>query len=545
MRKNFKAFLFLSLFFSKAIANDSFPYTPPPNFNLEYDYIKVHHPVTTNNLAAQALFDQGLTFIYAFNHDAAYWSFLRASQADPEMPMAYWGMALALGKNINMDAPLPRENEAYQIIQKALSIQRKITPSEQDYLSALATRYSNDPKPDLEELSKNYSVAMRGLADKYPDDPDASVLFAESLLDVRPWNQWSNDGKPLDGTLEAVNALESVLKEYPDHLGANHYYIHVIEASSHPEWALMSAERLKTLLPSSGHILHMPSHIYLLLGDYRKAVLANQQAIAADKAYIYRYGLDGIYPVHYLSHNLYFLSRAYAMEGNYLGAKQAAIDLKNFYSPHFKHMPELEYYEPTPLFIFLRFNKYKEILNLPKPRKEMQLTESLWHFGRAVAFSGLGQKEDALKEKDLFLETASEAPENAMYGLNKFKTIIAIAENYLDAKLSLADGDRKKAIDFLTKAVGIQDTLRYNEPPDWFFPLRESLGGLLLQEEQFAEAERVFREDLSHHPKNGRSLFGLREALRGQSKFDDLYWVEQEFAKAWRYSDTKLTIKQL
>jgi hypothetical protein len=535
----------LCFFWAGSLTGDEFPFEPPQNFTLNPKYIAVHHPVNTSQVLAQLYFDQGLTFLYAFNHDAAYWSFLRASEVDPHMPMAYWGMALSLGSNINMEITPKRSQAAYQVIQKGLQLALDGSESERDYIKALSSRYSNDANFDQKQLAINYNQAMRELSNKYPDDLDANVLFAESLLDVNPWNQWSVDGKPLEGTMEAVRKLQSVLRKDPRHLGANHYYIHAVEASTHPEIALMSAERLKTLLPSSGHILHMPSHIYLLVGDYLQAAKSNEEAIAMDREYIREYGLRGIYPVHYLSHNMYFLSRAYTMLGCFEDAKQAAQELTVFYAPYFKQMPELEYYASSPLTVLVTFHRWKEILEMPRPNPDLQMTTVLWHFGRAMAFAGLGDVSKAITEQRLFLEEKKKLSDEQAFGYNKAYQILRIANDSLEAKLAEAQGNLHKAVDFLKKAVAEQDTLRYNEPPDWFFPIRETYGGLLLRMHQFSEAEAVFRDELKRHPRNGRALFGLRESLQAQSKTHDLYWINDQFQKAWRYSDSPLTVKEL
>lgn len=542
-------FIFSSIIFLNygplKLSSDEFPFEPPKNFTLNPKYIAVHHPVTTSLAAAQLYFDQGLTFIYAFNHDAAYWSFLRAAELDPQLAMAYWGMALAQGSNINMNITSVRKKTAYEAVAKAAQLAANASESERDYIMALSQRYSNDPKTESQQLAAQYGKAMKALTEKYPDDLDASVLYAESLLDISPWNQWNADGTPMPGTKEALDTLESVIKREPNNLGANHYFIHVIESSLNPERGLMSAERLKTLLPSSGHILHMPSHIYLLVGDYHQAALSNEQAIAADREYIREYGDRGIYPIHYMSHNLYFLSRAYSMEGRYVDAKRAADQLTALYAPHVHRMPELEYYYPTSMFILLRFHKWEDILKLPEPSQEMQVTHVLWHFGKGMAFASLGNVKKASDERLLFLKEKSKLTPDLVFGYNKADKIMEIAEAQLDAKLSEAQGNISASIESLQKAVAEQDTLHYNEPPDWFFPLRESLGGLLLRDGRYSDAERVFREDLKRHPRNGRSLFGLKESLTGQTGQHDLYWVEKEFQKAWMYSDIQLNIKEL
>lgn len=540
--KIFKFFVlgFCLLLSSELISGDEFPFTPPSNFTLTPEYIGLHHPVTANNRISQLYFDQGLTFIYAFNHDAAYWSFLKASENDPNMGMAYWGMALALGTNINMEMPEGRVKKTDDLVQKALQLSQNLPQNEKDYIDAISKRYSPNPNADRAQLALNYSQAMEALSKKYPEDPDASVLYAESILDLNPWHQWSLDGKPLKGTLKAVNAIESVLKSNPNHLGANHYYIHAIEASKHPERALMAAQRLKTLLPSSGHILHMPSHIFILVGDYHQAALSNEAAITQDLSYIRKYGLYGIYPGHYLTHNFFFLSRAYTMEGNFSKAMRAAQDLTDFYTPLFKSMPELEYYASGTLFNLIQFHKWKLILDRAPPPEEMKMTNTLWHFDRAIAFAKLGNREEALKEQSLFDESKKQLPPELRFGYNVAGKILIIANYFLDATFAENNGNTAKAIDALKLAIKEQDALNYNEPPDWAFPIREYLGNLYLQIKQFPEAEIIFREDLTIHPRNGRALFGLKESLAAQQKMYDYYWVDQAFQKAWLYSDTSL-----
>lgn len=537
------------LLFNCALLNGQeahlFPYQPPVSFQIDKNLIALHHPVTTSKPLAQAYFDQGLTLMYAFNHDAAYWSFLRASEVDPEMAMAYWGMAIALGPNINMDITPDRQKAAYNAIQKALTLTKNITENERDYIQTLSLRYSNAEKPDLKKQSLDYYNRMKRLVEKYPDDLDAAVLFTESGLDLNPWNQWDNQGNPNAGTLELVQVLESVLKRDPNHLGANHYYIHAIEASNHPEYALMSAGRLRTMLPASGHILHMPAHIYLLVGDYHQAALLNEQAAKVDYEYIKKYGIEGIYPVHYLSHNLYFLSRAYSMEGRFEDAFKASQQVSNFYAPHFKAMPDLEYYLSAPTFTLLRFHRWKEVLNMPEPDNEMKVTKVLWHFARAISFAALGERERALEEQKKFIEGKNQIPSDIAYGYNKATPITEIAAAVLEAKLFEVDNLVQANIDALKKAVAIQDTLHYNEPPDWFFPVRESLGAALIKIGQYKEAEKVFREDLDKHPRNGRALFGLFEALKAQDERTDRYWVETAFKEAWKNSTTPLSLNDL
>lgn len=542
-----RLYLFIGIgtcLFSSLCYSDEFAFEPPKNFSLSPQYIAVHHPVNTNQQDAQLYFDQGLTFLYAFNHEAAYWSFLKASEIDPNMAMAYWGQALVLGSNINMEITPNREKIAFDLVQEALRLAENGPDNEKAYILALKERYSNNPNADKKELAIHYSEAMKRLTNTFPDDLDAAVLYSESLLNVRPWNQWSHDGKPQIGTKEAIAALESVLIRSPMHLGANHYYVHVMEASPFPYRALMSAERLKTLLPSSGHILHMPSHIFILVGDYEQAVQSNEKAVAVDREYIRKYGMSGIYPVHYLSHNYHFLSQAYSMQGNYQGAKQAAKELWDLYFPHFASMPELEEYASTLMFVYLRFHQWKELLNLPQVPDTMKITKALRHFGRGVAFASFGNIQQAVEEQKFFLKE-SQIPTSAKYGYNYASRIFKLAQHYLDAKIAEAENRSESAIESLQKAVIEQDNLDYDEPPNWLFSVRDNLGAALLKKGRFAEAEAVFREDLKLHPRSGRSLFGLRKSLAAQSRWADYYWVDQAFQKAWRFSDTELTVDNL
>lgn len=535
----------LVLSFTLKIQSHEFLYNPPKPITLMKGLGNLNHPVTTKNPEAQRFFDQGFTLIYAFNHEAAYWSFQRAAELDPDMAMAYWGMALALGPNINMDITPDREKKAYELIQKALKLSSPITENEKDYIKALSARYSNASNPDLKQLGIDYNKAMGDVVKKYPYDLDAATLYAESSLDLNPWHQWSTMGEPLKGTLEIVSLLEDALKWDPDHLGLNHYYIHAIEASKHPERALMSAQRLRKMLPASGHILHMPAHIYLLVGDYNTAVESNLEAIKADQAYIDQFGMEGIYPVHYLTHNMYFLSRAYALEGRFEDALKAAEQLRKFYTPHFSSMPQLEYYETSPMFILLRFHRWKDLLNLSAPSEKMTVSKVLWHFGRAMAYSALGDIQNAENERKMFMEGKEKIPLSTTYGYNKAESIFSIAEYQLNAKMDEMKGENSKAIAWLRKAIDVQDQLYYNEPPDWYFPIRESLGGLLFRNKLYLEAEVVFRGDLEKHPRNGRALFGLWKSLEAQSKLTDAFWIKNQFDQAWKYSDTSLTVNDL
>lgn len=531
--------------FKACLLAHAFPFDPPQEMYLLPGLDALFHPVTTNNPEAQKFFNQGLVFKYAFNHDASYWSFQKAAKLDPEMAMAYWGMALALGKNINTPITPEREKIAYDNIQKALELSAKVTNNEKDYIQALAQRYTAEPNTDQNKLERAYKNAMQKLVNTYPDDLDAATLYAESILNLNPWHQWTQKGEPIGDVLEAVAALESVLIRAPEHLGANHYYIHAIEASKHPERALMSAERLRKLLPASGHILHMPSHIYILVGDYHQAALSNEEAVAADLEYIRQFGMDGYYPLHYLSHNYHFLAKAYSLEGCFNQALKAAQDLQAFYVPYYQEMPELEEYAMAPQWILLRFNRWEEVIKLKPFPDKMFLSNILLNFAKAYALASSGKLEEAKQEQQQFLASKGKISPDVPYGYNHAILILDIAEKQLNAKMAYAQGQMAEAINWLKKAIALQDTLSYDEPPDWYYSLRESLGGVLLENKKYLEAEEVFREDLSLHPRNGRSLFGLLESLKAQQKTTGIFWIQKEFEEAWKYSNQPLKITDL
>ena len=508
-----------------------------------------HHVISTKSSEAQRYFDQGLTLVLAFNHEEAARAFQRASDVDSQSAMPFWGIALAFGPCINLDVDPPHEKAAYEAIQRAISLASGATESERAYIQALAKRYSADPKADLRKLDADYAHAMRELSKRYPDDLDAATLYAESLMDLRPWKLWTLDGRPAPDTDEIVAVLESVLRRDPDHIGANHYYIHTMEASTHPERALPSAKRLETLAPSAGHLVHMPAHIYFRVGDYTGAARSNALAAEIDRVYLHESGTIGsMYDILYYAHNLHFLAASYSMEGKLAYAKQAADELAAHIGPMVLHdLAMAEPYMPTPMFILLRFHRWDEVLKLPTPDPHLAMTTAFWHFARGSAAAAKGQMEIA-EDARRALETArKETPaetEFSMYS-NKAQTFLALAANILDARIATAHSNRERAIEFWKNAVQIQDKLYYGEPPEWFYPVRESLGGALLQSGQAAQAEVVFRADLEKYPRNPRSLYGLWKSLEDQKKDSGAEWVRREFEAAWKSADVPFEIGDL
>src|ERR1700736_1848887 len=372
---------------------------PEPPARLIPGLGEVHHPVSTKNKEAQEFFDQGLKLVYGFNHDEARRSFMRAAELDPKLAMAHWGAALTLGPNYNLPVDLERERAGYDAVQRAVALKQNASEPERAYIDALAVRYSNDPHVDLHALDRAYKDAMGKLAARYQDDLDAATLYAESMMNLNPWKLWTADGKPGENTEEIVSVLESVLKRDPNHLGANHYYIHAVEASMHPERALASAARLEKLAPAEGHLAHMPSHIYARVGDHFASAHCNQVAIAADKKFLGETQEQGVYRMMYYSHNLHFLAFASCMNGNFAEAKDAGAKLVANVAPGVKAMPMLEGFLPTPIVVLFAFEGWNDILKLPAPDASLLITNVVWHSLRGVAFANIGKTADAEKEQ--------------------------------------------------------------------------------------------------------------------------------------------------
>jgi tetratricopeptide (TPR) repeat protein len=495
----------------------------------------VHHPVTTKNREAQQFFDQGLKLVYGFNHDEARKSFQRAAELDPKLAMAWWGVSLTLGPNYNLPVDPEREKAGYDAAQRAVALKPNASESERAYIDAVAVRYSNDPKADLHQLDVTYKDAMSKLAARYPDDLDAVTLYAESAMNLNPWHLWTADGKPAEGTDEIVATLESVLKRDPNHLGANHYYIHAVEASPHAERALASAARLEKLAPAAGHLVHMPAHIYSRVGDHAASVHCNEVAVAADKKFLAATHEQGVYPLFYYSHNLHFLAFAASMEGNFAEAKDAAARLVANVAPGVKAMPMLEGFLPTPIVVLFAFERWDDLLKLPAPDSSFLITNAVWHSLRGVAFVNTGKTAEAEKEQRAFRELTAKIPPDTMYDmLNKTGAVFKVHDHLLAGMLARSRHDDKGAIDSLTQAVAAEDALNYSEPPPWYPPVRPILGHVLLEAKQLPEAEKVFRADLDRNPRDGRALSGLRDCLNAQGRKYEADQIDQQFRAAWK-----------
>ena len=540
--------LTIPLFFTSVPAAQNHPTGPARPVTMMAGLGDLHHPVSTRNAAAQGFFDQGLRLIYAFNHDEAARSFQKAAELDPKLAMAYWGIAEAVGPNYNDPASEERFKQAHEAIQKAVDLNANASEAERAYISAMVKRFPADPKTDLRKAAEDYRDAMREVVKNNPDDLDAATLFAESGMNLHPWGLWHPDGTPREGTEEIVATLESVIKRDPNHLGAVHYYIHTVEASNSPERALAGANRLAALAPAAGHIVHMPAHVYIRTGDYAAAVKTNQEAAAVDRAYIKSSGVQGIYPMMYYSHNLHFIAMCSAMTGDYAESYKAAQMLAAHVAPSVKDMPPLEGFMTIPMAVNVRFHKWDAILAMKEPAPEMKAAVGFWHFARGMAFAGKGKIGEAEAEYKIVTEAERSTPPDAIFQMpvnNKTKDILKIAEGVLGAQIALAKKDHATAASMLREAVAVQDTLKYDEPQDWFFPVRESLGGVLLMSGDAKGAEQVFRDDLARNLRNPRSLFGLHRALKAQDRTSDAWFVEQQFRKAWKGQGEELRVEDL
>lgn len=508
----------------------------------------LHHPTSTRNPEAQNFFDQGLRLIYAFNHDEAARSFEKATQLDPKLAMAYWGVAEAVGPNYNDPASDERFAAAHAAIQKAMDLSDQASANEQAYIQAMAKRFPADPNADRRKAAEDYFAAMREVMKQYPDDLDAATLFAESGMNLHPWGLWHTDGTPEQNTEEIVATLESVIRRDPNHMGAIHYYIHSVEASQSPERALAGANRLAALAPAAGHLVHMPAHVYIRTGDYDSAVKTNEKAAAADRAYIQASGVQGIYPMMYYSHNLHFIAMCAAMNGNYQEAKKSANQLAEHVAPGVKEMPPLEGFMTIPMAVEIRFRRWDDILATKQPPADLPVMTLFWHLGRGMALAAKGKVPEAEAEYKIVADAQANTPDDAIFAMpvnNKTKDILTIARDVLGAKIALAKNDPQSAISQLREAVATQDTLKYNEPPDWFYPVRENLGAVLLLTGDAPGAEKVFRADLERNPRNPRSLYGLHQALLKQNRQYDATFVEKQFASSWKGDPKGLKLEDL
>lgn len=507
-----------------------------------------HHPIVTNIPLTQRYFDQGLILTYGFNHAEAARSFQEAARLDPDCAMCYWGVALVLGPNINAPMEGDAVPEAWTALQKAIELSQNANEKEKAYIQALAKRYALKPVEDRSQLDAAYADAMRELAQRYPDDLDAATLFAESLMDTTPWKYWTEDGEPKPEAREILATLESVLERNPNHPGANHFYIHAVEAKR-PELGIAAADRLRDLVPGSGHLVHMPSHIYLRVGRYHDAVVANQHAIEADQNYITQCHAQGLYPLGYVPHNHHFLWYAASMAGQREDAMQAAYDTARMADQTLMREPgygTLQHYYSIPLYTFVKFGMWDKILAEPAPAEDLIYPTGVWHYARGMAFTAKGQLEEAARELEQLNAIATDPAleKVTIWDINTTASLLNIASDVLAGELAAKQGNYELAIAHLETAVEREDNLNYDEPAPWYSPVRQSLGAVWLEAGHPARAEQVYREDLQVYPDNGWSLHGLAQSLQTQGQTEEAKAVQERFAKIWRYADVTLTAFQ-
>ncbi len=522
--------------FSLALAQHHMP--PPPATEkpvVLYPGLGIwHHAIATSSPEAQKFFDQGLALYYGFNRYEALRSFRKAAELDPSAAMPWWGMAMALGPYVNMDGdPSYDQKESCAAAAKGLAISTA-PDREKAWLQAAASRC-----PDYQPQA--YIDAMKALAARYPDDLDAATLYAESLMIPVRWHWYAADGTPAPGVAEAEHVLEQVMRRWPDHAGANHYYIHAVESSRTPERGVASAQRLMGIMPEAGHMVHMPAHIWLVLGDWELAATLNERAAAVDREYFEESRVNGSYLTYYV-HNLHFVAYARSMQGRKGDALKAASDITDAVAPLETTIPAItDYFRPVEIFARLRFADWQGILSMPEPNAALPSTRLIWHFAKALAYSARGDRAAAVREQQAFEAGRKALPADTFWGNNKAASAMELASESLAARLA----GPQDAVAHWRRAVEIQDALTYDEPPAWYYPVRESLGAALIRAGNPAEAEQVFRDGVNRSPRNGRMLFGLLESLRVQGKMESVEAVQREFDAVWRKADVQLTVAEM
>jgi len=505
-------------------------------------------PVSTANAEVQRWFDQGLMLTYGFNHDAAERSFLKATELDPDCAMCWWGAALVLGPHVNAAMDPANNEKAWARLQRAVALAPQASEREQGFIHALEARYAASPPQDRRPLDEAYAAATGRLAAQRPGDLDAAVFHAEALMDLQPWDYYDAQMRPKGHTAEVVSTLESVFSRDPEHAGALHLYVHAVEASADPQRGVVAADRLRDLIPGSGHLVHMPAHIYARVGRWHDAVVANQKAIAADEAYLSmcRGNAQGVYPLGYVPHNPHFLWFAASMEGASAIARDAANrTAQRVNLPDLMRQPGyagLQHYWMTPWFDNVRFGRWDEISKTPNPAPDLPYVTAIWHYAQGMAAIRQGRTEDAKTHHAARAKLAADPIMESLTVWDRYPLAHAanIAERTVAAELALARGDKGSAVATLREAVQIEDRIPYDEPPGWHSPVRQSLGAALLAAGRATEAEAVYREELRRNPSNGWSLKGLALSLDRQNRPQETRDVEKLLATAWQHADVDL-----
>jgi tetratricopeptide (TPR) repeat protein len=505
-----------------------------------YDDLGSYHMAVSTKLPiAQRYFDQGIRLTYGFNHDEAIKAFREGARLDSTCAMCWWGVAYALGPNINAPMDTAAVRPAWDALQQAVRLAPLAGPKDRAYIRALQARYSADPSADRAALDSAWSRAIGEVSRRYPKDDDAATLYAESLMNLRPWNYWSNAGKPrAPSTLETVAVLERVVKRRLDHPGACHFYIHAIEASPFAARAVPCAERLGSLVPGAGHLVHMPTHIYVRLGRWEDAVTHNAQAVHVDQVYVDARHPTGVYPMAYVPHNYHVMWEALNMLGRSREALSAARTItQQVPADVVRAAPPLEYFSPAALFTLARFSRWDDALREPPPPPDLKYTLATWHYVRGLAHAAKGDLTASAAERDSVAAIAGRIPPEMTANLNSMRALLQVAERHLAGEIAGRQGHLNEAVRAYREGIAVEDDLVYDEPSAWPLPLRQQLGALLLAKGRAKEAERAYREDLVRYPRNGWSLAGLAKALRAQHRDREAAAVEGEFRKVWSTAD--------
>jgi tetratricopeptide (TPR) repeat protein len=500
-------------------------------------------PVTTTSAEAQKYFDQGLNLLFAFNHDEAARAFRQAAELDPRCAMAWWGLAMAQGPHINRPAvDKDQAKVAWDAIGRAREHAAGASDAERGLIEALAARCVENPPEDRKDLDRAYADAMRRLREAHPEDAEVGAFFAESLMNLRPWDLYDAEGNPREETVEVVATLEKLLAQAPAHPMANHLYIHAVEASTRPGRAEGAADRLRDLQPGLSHNVHMPSHIDVRLGHWAKAEESNRKAIAVDRKFLALRPDPGFYGL-YIAHNFHMLAYAAMMRGRAAVAIETIDAMMKLIPEEYAraHAAMVDGYLAMPLEVRMRFGRWHEILDAPEPDPAFPLARTLRHYARAVSLAALGRVAEAKAERSLFEEARSHVAADATFGNNKAVDLLEVAEHLMDGEILYHEGSEDEAFATLRRAIEIEDGLRYSEPPDWIQPVRHALGAALMKSGRYAEAEQVYRADLARLPENGWSLFGLSRALDEQGKRDEAAKVRALWERIWAESDTALS----
>lgn len=559
------------LFFSAAIAggvyllqerNDEPPVSPYANRNIVYcspsfdpsvmnkgdaplleGFGKWNYPVSTKSEMAAKYFNQGLALMYGFNHGEAGRSFKTALKHDSTLAMAWWGIAMVLGPNYNAALDPTQLVDINDAVDHAVQYSSLAAPHEQALIKAIAKRFPRSEVKEMKPYYESYAAAMNEAHTQFPDDAEIATLYADALMNMHPWDLWLKDGTAQPWTSDILSELESTLKKYPEHPGAIHYYIHATEASKNPGRATVYADKLADLMPAAGHIVHMPSHVYLRTGEYHKGVLINEIAADADSSYIAQCKVQGAYPLVYYPHNIHFLAACAFLEGNSRKAMDAAWAIARKSNRDFMHQfGAIQHYSIIPYYMLVQLGRWNEIMTLPEPSDSLLYPKAIWHYARGMAYAAKGSTDKAKAALEAINTIAAneEVQKVTIWEMNKVIDLIHIASYTLEGEILAKNKQYDQAITSLKKAVEMEDALMYQEPPDWFFSVRLSLGHWLVEAKRFAEAEQVYRDDLLTFPANGWALKGLHNSLKGQAKNAEASAVAAEFTKAWKWADVRL-----